>query len=103
MVEETQLGGEPLEEQKSTVVEEIKVQAHDLIKTFQDLVHEATVRRITVMRKDRTLVDVPMPLGVAAGVVLGIYLPILSAIVGVGALLTGCTVRIERDEPPAVS
>jgi hypothetical protein len=31
--------------------------------------------------------------------IFAIYLPILSAIVAVGALFGGCTVRIERDEP----
>ena len=83
------------------VVEEIKVAAEDLYKTVSDLVHEATVRRITVERKGRTLVDLPLPVGVGAGLVLGIYMPVLSAITGVGALLTGCTVRVERGAPPA--
>jgi hypothetical protein len=90
--------GEP---ESNTVTEEIKVQAQDLYKTVSDLVHEATVRRIMVVRKGRTLVDLPLPVGLAAGAVLGIYMPVISAITGVGALLTGCTVRVERDAPPA--
>ena len=94
-------GAEPMAEGK-TVVEEIRVQAEDLVKTLNDLVREATVRRVTIVRNNRTLVDLPLPLGVAAGVVLGIYLPVISALVGIGALLTGCTLRVERDEPPAV-
>ena len=85
----------------STVVQEIKVEAQDLYKTVSNLIKEATVRRITVVRKGRTLVDLPMPVGVAAGLVLGIYMPVFSAITGLGALLTGCTVRVERDAPPA--
>ncbi|RPI51549.1 MAG: DUF4342 domain-containing protein [Chloroflexi bacterium] len=85
----------------STMIEELKVEARDLYKTVNDLIHEATVRRITVVRKGRTLVDLPLPLGVAAGLVMGIYMPVFSAITGVGALLTGCTVRVERDAPPA--
>jgi len=83
------------------MIEELKVEARDLYKTVNDLIHEATVRRITVVRKGRTLVDLPLPLGVAAGLVMGIYMPVFSAITGVGALLTGCTVRVERDAPPA--
>ena len=83
------------------LIEEIKVGAQDLARTVNDLVREATVRRITVVRKGRTLIDLPLPVGVAAGLVLGIYMPVLSAITGLGALLTGCTVRVERDAPPA--
>ena len=87
--------------EKSTVMEEIKVEARDLAKTVSDLVNEATVRRVMVVRKGRTLVDLPLPIGVGAGLVLGIYMPVFSAITGLGALLTGCTVRVERDAPPA--
>jgi len=96
---------EPVEadgtQEQGPVIEEIKVAGRDLYKTVNDLIHEATVRRITVERKGRTLVDLPLPLGVAAGVVLGVYMPVFSAITGLGALLTGCTVRVERDAPPA--
>lgn len=105
MSEQFPLAVEPVQEEAgpagNRAVEEIKVAAEDLYKTVSDLVREATVRRITVVRKGRTLVDLPLPVGVAAGVVLGIYMPVLSAITGVGALLTGCTVRVERDAPPA--
>jgi hypothetical protein len=87
--------------EEKRVIEEIKVGAQDLVKTVNDLVHEATVRRVTVVRKGRTLVDLPLPVGVGAGLVLGIYMPVFSAITGLGALLTGCTVRVERDAPPA--
>jgi len=100
MSEQERIEAEGTREQ-GTVVEEMKVEARDLFQTINDLIHEATVRRVTVVRKGRTLVDLPLPLGVAAGVVLGVYMPVLSAITGIGALLTGCTVRVERDAPPA--
>ena len=62
---------EPIEaegtQEQGPVIEEIKVAGRDLVKTVNDLIHEATVRRITVERKGRTLVDLPLPLGVAAG------------------------------------
>ena len=61
---------------------------------------EGTAKRVTVLRNDRVLVDIPLVAGVAASVVLAIYMPVLSAIVAVGALFAGCTVRIEREEPP---
>jgi hypothetical protein len=89
------------QEKKATLTEEFKVQAQDLFRAINDLVRESTVRRITVSRKDRVLLDIPLAAGVAAGVVLAIYMPFISTIVAVGALLGGCTVRVEREEPPA--
>ncbi len=82
------------------VTEEIKVQAQDLFQTINDIIREGTAKRVTIMRNDRVLLDIPLALGVAASVLLAIYVPVLSAIVAVGALFGGCTVRIERDEPP---
>lgn len=85
--------------ERARVTEEIKVQAQDLVQAVKDLAHEGTIRRVTVLRNDRVLVDIPLTVGVAAGVILAIYLPWISALAAVGALLGGCTVRIEREEP----
>ena len=82
------------------VTEEIKVQAEDLFETLNNIIHEGTAKRITVMRNDRVLVDIPLVLGIGASLILAFYMPIITAVVGVGALLTGCTVRVEREEPP---
>ena len=106
--EEKASGAGPVEEPAATqgqrtVTEEIKVQAQDLFQAINDVIREGTARRITIVRKDRVLVDIPLVAGVAASAVLAFYLPIISVAVAVGALFSGCTVRIEREEPPAQS
>jgi hypothetical protein len=99
--EEEKFGEEEQVEEpaKETVTEELKVQTEDLFRAINDLIREGTVRRVTVMRNDRVLLDIPLVAGMAASLVLAFYMPFLSAIVAAGALLGGCTVRIERDEP----
>jgi hypothetical protein len=93
----------PVSDRKEPVVEELKVQAHDLVQAIQDLIHQGTVRRIVVTRGGRTLIDLPLALGLGAGALLAIYMPVISAIVGVVALLGGATVKVERDDtPPSV-
>jgi hypothetical protein len=87
-------------EAENTVTEEIKVQAQDLFQTLNDIIREGTAKRVTVFRNDRVLLDIPLVLGVAASLLLALYMPVISAIVAVGALFGGCTVRIEREEPP---
>jgi hypothetical protein len=98
VVEEEQ-AEEPTKAQ-GTVTEEIKVQAQDLFQAINDIIREGTARRVTILRNDRILVDIPLVVGMAASLVLAVYLPVISAIVAVGALFGGCTVRIEREEPP---
>jgi hypothetical protein len=92
-------GGEPTGGR--TVTEETKVQARDLQKNIERILHEGRVRRIQVLRKERTLLDIPLSAGVAAGAVMVIWLPHILAIAALGAVLGGCTIRVEREEPPA--
>jgi hypothetical protein len=94
--EQTQEAGGAEEKPRS---QEFKVQAEDLFRTINDLIREGTTRRITVLRNDRVLIDIPLVAGAAASLLLAIYMPYISAIVAVGALFGGCTVRIEREEP----
>jgi type IV secretory pathway TrbD component len=92
---------QPEQPSGETVTEERRVQPPDLLKTINNIIHEGTVRRIMVVGKDRTLLDIPLLAGAAASVILAIYLPWIAAIAAAGALLGGYTVRIERDEPKA--
>jgi hypothetical protein len=98
--EEKVVEEEQAEEQKATVTEEIKVQAQDLFKAINDLIREGTIRRVTVLRNDRVLLDIPLILGVPVSIVLATQMPVITAVAGVAALLGGCTLRIEREEPP---
>ncbi len=84
--------------ERVTMTEEIKVQAQDLFQIINDIIREGTAKRITVLRNDRVLLDIPLVFGLAASVVLAVQMPLLSALVAVGALFGGCTVRIEREE-----
>jgi hypothetical protein len=86
---------------RRTVTEEFKVAADNLVEIVNRLVREGTVRRVTILRNDRVLVDIPLAVGAGAALVLATQLPLISALAGVGMLVGGCTVRIEREEPPA--
>jgi hypothetical protein len=90
---------EPVEAEKKPVTEEIKVQAEDLFKAINNLIREGAIRRVTVIRNDRILMDIPLSVGAVASVVLAVQMPVLASLSAVAALLGGCTVRIEREEP----
>jgi hypothetical protein len=100
VVEQPQAEVQP-EAERATMTEEIKVQAQDLFKAINDLVREGTVRRVKVYQKERILVDIPLWAGIGSGMLMAVYMAPIAALVSVGALLGGCTLRIEREEPSA--
>ncbi len=81
--------------QDKTRVEEFKVTGDKLLETVKRIVHEGNVRRITIKdSKGKTLIEVPLTIGVV-GVVL---LPVWAAIGAIAALVADCTILVERVE-----
>jgi hypothetical protein len=99
MSEEQKASGAEQKPSGKPMAEEMKVQAQDLFKTINDIIREGSARRVTVMRQDRVLLDIPLTAGVAVSVVMAIWAPFISAVALVGALLGGFTVRVERQGP----
>jgi hypothetical protein len=72
--------------------EEFKVSGEALVDKIKELAHEGNIRRIIIKDKsDRTLVDIPLTIGVI-GVLLA---PQLAAIGAIAALVTNATIVVE--------
>jgi len=75
--------------------EEFKVSGEDVIKKLKELVKEGNIRRIIIKNEEgKTLIEVPLTMG-AVGAVL---LPIWAAIGAAAALVTKCTIIVEKRE-----
>jgi hypothetical protein len=85
---------EPKEEaKKEQRHEEFRLSGDDVLAKIKELVHEGNVRRIIIKsEKGNTLLEVPLTIGVV-GVAL---LPIYAAIGALAALITKCTIVVER-------
>ena len=88
------------EEQQRTITHELNLQAQDLFQAIKDLMREGMVRRVMILRNDRVLVDIPLTVGLASSLLFAMYMPHITALAAAGALVGGCTLRIEREEPP---
>jgi len=74
--------------------EEFKVRGEDLIKKVKELIAEGNVRKITIKDKDdKVIATFPLTLGVVGAVIA----PVVAAIGALAALLTECTISVERD------
>jgi hypothetical protein len=83
---------------EETIHEEREVNGQTIIEAIEDLIHEGSVTRITIMDSDnKTLISFPVVMGIPAGLALAAAsLPLL----GFGlsaAFLTGCRLVIERE------
>lgn len=74
--------------------EEFKVNGEDLLKTVKRLIAEGNVRRLTIKDKNgKTIVEMPLTVGVVGAVLAA---P-LAAIGAIAALVTECTIAVERE------
>lgn len=74
--------------------EEFKLKGEDLVKKVKELIQEGNVRKITIKDKDnKELASFPLTFGVV-GVVIA---PVVAAIGALAALLTECTISVERE------
>ncbi len=73
--------------------EEFKVNAEDLIKKVKDLIAEGNARKIIIKREDgQTFIEFPLTIG-AVGAIIA---PALAAVGAIAALVTNCTIVVER-------
>ena len=75
--------------------EEFKVKGEELLQKVKSLVAEGNVRRITIKNKDgKTLIELPLTVGVIGAVLA----PMLAAVGAIAALVTECTITVERED-----
>jgi len=78
--------------------EVLRVRGSELVNQILRLIREGNVRRVIVSRRGRTLLDIPVTVG-AAGAVL---LPYITAAGTLAAVLTECSITVERRKPAGV-
>jgi hypothetical protein len=73
--------------------EKYEIKGEELLKKVKALIKEGNVRRITISdKKGKELVTFPLTFGVIGAVIA----PVLAAIGAIAALVTECTLTVER-------
>jgi hypothetical protein len=74
--------------------ETFEIKGEDLVKKVKELVHEGNIRRIIIKDKNgKILVELPLTLGVVGA----LLLPALAAVGAIAALVTECSIIVERE------
>ncbi len=80
-------------EDKTSRTEEFSVSGEAVLAKVKEIVREGNVRRITIKNLEgETIVEFPLTVGVIGA----LLLPMWAAIGAVAALVTSCTIVVER-------
>ena len=73
--------------QEQTRTEQFKIDGDRLLAEIKRLIKEGNVRRISIKQGEHTIVELPLTVGVAG------------AVLAIAALVTDCSIVVERVEP----
>jgi hypothetical protein len=76
--------------------EKYTIDGSQVMAKVKQLIHEGNIRRVRLIHEGRTIIDIPLSIGASAAVVGIIAAPALAAIGAAAALLTECTLEVEK-------
>lgn len=72
--------------------EEFHVSGSELVEQVKDLIHQGNIRRIAIKQDGQTVMELPLTVALVGTVVL----PVLAAVGAFAALVTNCSIVVER-------
>lgn len=76
--------------------EEFRVNGDDIVRKVKEIIEAGNARRITIKNeKGDTMMEIPLTVAIVGAVLA----PILAAIGAMAALVTHCTIVVEKKEP----
>ena len=78
--------------------EKFTVSGSQLVEKVKHLVHGGNIRRVRLLHGGRPLVDIPLTVGAPVAAATVLAAPVLAALAAIAALVTECTIEVERVE-----
>jgi len=76
--------------------ERIRVAGSDIIEKVKQLIREGNIRRVRIIHDDRTILEIPLTIGAPAAAVTIMAAPLLAALGAFAALVSECTIEVEK-------
>ena len=74
--------------------EKIETKGEEALEQLKRLIAEGNVRRVRIRQKDHIVAEFPLTIGLVGAVLA----PVVAAIGAVAALITDCTIEVQRQE-----
>ncbi|HEY92878.1 MAG TPA: DUF4342 domain-containing protein [Dehalococcoidia bacterium] len=78
--------------------EKFTVSGSQLVEKIKQLIHEGNIRRVRVLHEGRPVLEIPLSIGAPAAAIGILIAPILAALGAFAALVTECTIEVEKME-----
>ncbi len=81
-----------------TTKEKFTVSGSQLVDKVKQLIHEGNIRKVRVLHEERTVLEIPLSIGAPAAAIGIMVVPVLAALGAFAALVTECTIEVEKVE-----
>ena len=78
--------------------ESFKVSGSQLVEKVKQLIHEGNIRKVRIVHEGKTVIELPLSIGAPATAVVILAVPVLAALGAFAALVTECTIEVEKTE-----
>jgi len=78
--------------------EKFTVSGSQLVEKVKQLIHEGNVRRVRLLHEGRVVLEIPLSIGAPAAAIGIVAAPVLAAVAAFAALVTECTIEVEKIE-----
>ena len=80
-------------------VEEFELSGDQVVAKVKQLLHEGNIRRISLQTEEgKTLIEVPLTVGVVGAAVVSLVAPVWAAIGAIAALVADLRIIVERED-----
>ncbi len=76
--------------------EKFTVAGNQVVDKVKQLIHEGNIRRVRLLHEGRTIIEIPLSVGAPATAVVILAAPLLAALGAFAALVTECTIEVEK-------
>jgi hypothetical protein len=81
--------------------EKFTVSGSQVVEKVKQIIHEGNVRRVRILHQGRVVLEIPLTIGAPAAAIAIMTAPVLAALGAFAALVTECTIEVEKvDQPP---
>ena len=83
-----------------TTKEKFTISGDKLVEKVKQLIREGNIRKVRIIHKEKTVFEIPLTIGAPAAAIGIMVAPVLAALGAFAALVTECTIEVERTEKP---
>ena len=81
-----------------TASEKFTISGDKLVEKVKQLIREGNIRKVRIIHKEKIVFEIPLTIGAPAAAIGILVAPVLAALGAFAALVTECTIEVEKIE-----